>query len=183
MTAHWAVAPELDERTWLAPQRRGRLAPGHSPTPPCRACVEEAPPAPRPAPRARPKIPPELRRRQQFGAVVPLPVERLTTRQIVLVAARDVALATPGFSIGHTALVLRAWRLAPARFGLQGVEQEHPDAGRVAAKIAGKTGACGLGWLRRTSPGCYVLTGAGKAAVRALSAKWRPTLDRPGTVE
>jgi hypothetical protein len=187
--SHWLVTPEADARTWINLAARGMPARGHTRLAPCPACAVEVA---RDLAQAPAKLPsreevlaspsPEraaslaivaagARVREAvsdaWGSPALIPVEGLTVRRILLVAARDVALATAGERVSATDLVLRAWALAPERFGLAGAER-YPDSNRVLAKLSGADGLCGLGWLRRVEPGVYRVTDAGRAELRRI---------------
>lgn len=187
---HWLVTPEADPRTWVNLAARGMPARGHTRAAPCPACAVEVArdlaqaPAKLPSREAVLATPSPARAASlalveagarvraavsdAWGSPAPIPVEGLTVRRVILVAARDVALATAGERVSTTDLVLRAWALSPARFGLRGAEARHPDSNRVLAKLSGADGLCGVGWLRHVEPGVYRVTDAGRAELRRI---------------
>lgn len=63
-------------------------------------------------------------------------------------------------------LVVAAWRLYPATFGL--LNHQHPDSHRVWAKLSGAGGLRAFGWVERLAPGRYQVTAAGRRIARGL---------------
>jgi len=115
--AHWYTHPSVDFRTYLAIERRGRLNPGHrgSDEGSCPAC--QAPPVEAVvAPVKRPK-----KKREKY---------RLTTDEVVLLAAEKVAEAQKGV-VPLTNLLLEVWKMAPNRFGLVGYKEKYPDSSKL----------------------------------------------------
>lgn len=122
-----------------------------------------APPAPAPAPRRpvdrparqeRPALPPARDTR-------PMDPAPGTVRAVILRAVADLAGGRVGVSVPVADVVVRAWRLDPARFGLPG--HAHPDSNRVLAKVYGRTGLVGLGLLAQPEQRVVALTRKGAA--------------------
>jgi hypothetical protein len=102
---------------------------------------------------------------------VPVPELRpLTVRELLLLAAADVASDDTAKDIALGDLVVRAWERDHDRFGLPGHELHYPHSNRVLAKLAGADGVCGLGWLRLHAPNTWRLTTKGRRRARDLRA-------------
>lgn len=99
----------------------------------------------------------------------------LTVRQKILVAGAELAREGDGTFPGGE-LVVRAWKLYPESFSLQGTE--HPDSNAVIAKLSGPDGLCGLGWFERVGPRRYALTRRGRKEAEKLLPK-PPRAPRP----
>lgn len=161
---HWLLPPSLDARTWLAPQHRGRPAPEHRDTPErCPRCVPLAIETRHASSRAR-----TTSSRHELGSRSnAIDVDALSLRELILLAARDVARS--GHHTTTARIAVRAWQLAPERIGLAGFEASHPDSNRVLAKLSGREGLCAIGWLRRTAPNTLRVTRKGHAKLRSLA--------------
>lgn len=168
--SHWTVPPETDHRTWLPMASRGVVARGHARREPCPGCqdlpVTEAPKAPASA--AIQSAGARVRRLVAARKPAEIDVASITVREVILVAASDVARGTEGGVVEVTALVIRAWQIAPARFCLGGRHAEHPDSNRVISKLSGDGGLVGIGWLRRVSSGEYAVTPMGERRIAEL---------------
>lgn len=158
------MPPSLDARTWLAPQHRGRPAPEHRDTPErCLRCASFAIEAQHTSSRAH-----TTSSRHELGSRSnAIDVDALSLRELILLAARDVARS--GHDATTARIAVRAWQLAPDRIGLAGFEALHPDSNRVLAKLSGREGLCAIGWLRRVAPNTHRITHKGHAKLRALA--------------
>jgi hypothetical protein len=65
-------------------------------------------------------------------------------------------------------LVVQTWLRFPGAFGLPGYVTIYPDANRVFAKLSGKRGLVGRGWLEALSTRRYRVTQAGREAADAM---------------
>ena len=120
---------------------------------------------PAPAPAA-----PRMRRHRVALAARPaLDLSTLTVRELILVAAVELSATTPG--IDMLALVVRAWTIAPERFGFTIDGTNYPHTNRVLAKLAGPDGLCGLGWLESTARSTYRVTIRGARTPARLGAR------------
>jgi len=97
----------------------------------------------------------------------PQPSKAPTVREVILLAAVDVAAHHAG-AVPLGSLVVRAWELAPERFGLPGLEKAHPHSSRVLAKLAGTEGLVALGWLDVAGPSAWKLTTRGARLAREI---------------
>lgn len=193
--SHWQTPPALDPRP-VPTASKGLRAPGHTGTPEdctAPACVEARrvaagvtrqrrarggaegsaralarepvllPVVSEPAPPAAPST-----------LTLPVPdleLRPLTVRELILLAAADVASDDTAKDIPLGALVVRAWERSFDRFGLPGHENHYPHSARVMAKLSGEDGVCGaLGWLRATEPNTWRLTTKGRRRARDLRA-------------
>lgn len=135
------------------------LRPSSTPLPP--------PPSPSPAPKRVQRAPkpvavavaPEKPRPDRSSLGVPLG----TIRGVILRAACELAAGSTLTRLPLADIVVRAWRLDPARLGLRGYEDHHPDANRVYAKLSGTEGLVALGLLERTGDGIVSVTRKGLA--------------------
>jgi hypothetical protein len=96
--------------------------------------------------------------------------EELTTLKKVLIAAATLDGDKLTFSAED--VIVRAWKVFPESFGLNGYRDAHPDSNRVLAKLMGSVGLCGRGWLEQTNTKTYRLTPAGRKVARSLG--WSP---------
>lgn len=161
---HWLVPPSLDARTWLAPQHRGRPAPEHRDTPErCLRCASVARGTQHAPSRARPTKPRHACRSLSNA----IDLDALSQRELILLAACDVRRS--GLAATAARIAVRAWQLAPERFGLAGFEAQHPDSNRVLAKLSGREGLCAIGWLRRIAPNTLRVTREGHVKLRSLA--------------
>ncbi len=96
--------------------------------------------------------------------------EELTTLKKVLIAAATLDGDKLTFSAED--VIVRAWKVFPESFGLNGYRDAHPDSNRVLAKLMGSVGLCGRGWLEQTNTKTYRLTPAGRKMARSLG--WIP---------
>lgn len=190
--SHWSTHPALDPRA-VPSSARGIRAPGHNSTPEvCThpACVDDraqrtgarravaekrgaagAAASKRAAERAG------VTHRELSGGVGPAPAHEPppppqpakppTVRELILLAASDVAERHAGL-VPVGSLVVRAWEIAPERFGLPGHEREHPHSSRVLAKLSGTDGLLALGWLDVTGPSSWKLTTRGTRIVKEI---------------
>lgn len=120
MTPHWYLKPEVDFRTYLAPERRGRVNPGHRGVDPdkCPACQ---------APAIEIPLPPRLTVTQKKkGRQVYNP----NREEIVLLAAEKVSNTSKG-AVAISDLLLTVWKMAPNTFGLTGYKDQYPDASKL----------------------------------------------------
>lgn len=92
-------------------------------------------------------------------------------RGLILRALGDVTRRVPCVGVSIEAVVVRAWEIAPHRFGLVGHEDAHPDSNRVVPKIAGADGLCKMGFAKRTDRGEVALTHLGAAWCRRSVAR------------
>ena len=177
--SHWATPPERDARTYLRPALLGELGEGHTRGTPCPGC-ERITASLRAAPEASRPTPVSTRRPASTAFVRRLDDDtvrlralalggRLTVREVLLVAARELADENHG-PLDTWALVVRAWELCPDRFALPGRPQ-HPNSNAVIAKLSGGDSVVALGWLRRVATSTYVVTAAGRKAAHALVEK------------
>lgn len=181
------LAASLDPRTWLPEAQRGRAAVRPSPAPAPRPLVVPAPPSTATAtaaPTPRPESPAVARpaaatttatttaTRSPTTTPGPTPTAAtptaeasrpLTLREKLLVASAD--LGAESFRVAD--LVVRAWRLYPETFSLEG-HPEHPDSNRVQAKLCGADGLCGRGWLVHVEASTYRVTRRGRTLARDL---------------
>ena len=95
------------------------------------------------------------------------PAKTPTVRELILLAAHDVAEGHAG-SVPVGPLVVRAWELAPDRFGLPGHEGAHPHSSRVLAKLSGEDGLVALGWLATAGASTWRLTTRGQRLAREI---------------
>ncbi len=185
--SHWTTHPALDPRA-VPPSARGIRAPGHTGTPEtcahaecadvraarevARLAVAEkrgtagAAASKRAAERAG------VTHRELLGGASrptqePQIAEPPTVREIILLAASDVAAQHAG-AVPVGPLVVRAWEIAPARFGLPGHEGAHPHSSRVLAKLSGEDGLVALGWLATAGASTWRLTARGARLAREL---------------
>jgi hypothetical protein len=92
-----------------------------------------------------------------------------TVVDCILLAADDLSREMSTFSAED--LVVKAWRLYPDRFGLQGYASMYPDSNRVLTKIMGASGRLRKdGLIERTGEKRYRLTEAGRREAARLSA-------------
>lgn len=153
------TCPLCSPATWQAP----RLA--TAPRAPVAAAVAPLVVVPAPAPAA-----PRMRRHRVALAARPaLDLSTLTVRELILVAAVELSATTPG--IDMLALVVRAWTIAPERFGFTIDGTNYPHTNRVLAKLAGPDGLCGLGWLESTARSTYRVTIRGARTAARLGAR------------
>lgn len=190
--SHWTTHPALDPRA-VPLSARGIRAPGHHGTPEtCThpACVDDR----TRSERAQRAI---AQKRGSAGAAAskraaeragvthvelcggaapstrepspphPQPSKAPTVREVILLAAVDVAAHHAG-AVPLGSLVVRAWELAPERFGLPGLEKAHPHSSRVLAKLAGTEGLVALGWLDVAGPSAWKLTTRGARLAREI---------------
>lgn len=196
--SHWQTPPALDPRP-VPTASKGLRAPGHTGTPEdctALACVEARrvkagvtrqrrarggaegaaralarepvllPVVSEPAP---PAAPPAEGPSTLTLRVPVLELRPLTVRELILLAAADVAGDDTARDIPLGALVVRAWERSSDRFGLPGHENHYPHSARVMAKLSGEDGVCGsLGWLRATEPNTWRLTTKGRKRARDL---------------
>jgi hypothetical protein len=114
---HWHTRPEIDFRTYLTPERRGRLNPGH------RGVDEASCPACKVA--AEPEVAPVRKNRRKSKAVYTLLPEEVTLK-----AAETVAQSNKGI-VNLSDLLIAVWKLAPSLFGLPGYRDQHPDSNKL----------------------------------------------------
>ncbi len=168
---HWATPPERDPRQYLGPSRRGVLGDGHTRDTPCPGCLrlaEQFVALREQLQVARAQVSPPRRRRASTS--VPSPLDGLSTREVILLAACDLGREAGSFATND--LVLRAWRLCPRRLSLRvDGTTDHPDSHFVVAKLSGESGLCARGWLRRVARSTYEVTDEGREVARKLTAK------------
>lgn len=195
MSHHWQTPPALDPRP-VPPTSKGVRAPGHRGAPEdctAPACVEARATAQEETRQRRAQGGAEGSARAIAREPVLLPVvsepappaapstltlpvpdlelRPLTVRELILLAAADVASDDTAKDIPLGALVVRAWERSFDRFGLPGHENHYPHSARVMAKLSGEDGVCGaLGWLRATEPNTWRLTTKGRRRARDLRA-------------
>jgi len=105
--------------------------------------------------------------------------QRLTIVQSILLAAAELDREQGKFSAED--LVVRAWKLFPDKFGLQGYAAKYPDSNRVLTKIMGATSALKTkGWIERVGTKRYRLSEVGRVAARDLSSGDDPTFRLAG---
>lgn len=92
----------------------------------------------------------------------------MTSSKVVLLAAYRIATRTGEPRLDLATLVVEAWRLDRARFGLPGHEQCYPHSNRVIVELVRTRSVCAKGWLRRLSPKLYCLTESGSALAAEL---------------
>lgn len=85
-----------------------------------------------------------------------------------MTALDDLLLAAHAIGVTWTTpeLVLAAWRAAPARFGLKGCRETHPDSNRVIVELVRLRSKHGL--VERVAPSTYRLTEKGRWRVARL---------------
>ena len=104
---------------------------------------------------------------------------KLTIRQKILAAAIALPSDASGFPIDD--LVVRAWEMFPDTFSLRGYFAKYPDSNRVQAKLCGKDGLVGFGFLDQPAQRMYRVTQKGRReAARFLKGV---ALDEPATVD
>lgn len=92
----------------------------------------------------------------------------LTVRQTILVAVWRWQGMNP---LPAAEVVLLAWRMNPAMFGLKGHEAKHPDANKVLAKLSGKGNLGEWGWMERTGMGVWRVTEKGWREAQRLAKR------------
>jgi len=104
---------------------------------------------------------------------------RLTAAQVILLAGEDL-LNSGAKEFNEWELTVAAWKRDPARFGLRGYEQRHPDHKRVMTEIMGRKpgNPVQLMYLEKIRPNTYRLTALGKAEVARLRTGGSPKLPR-----
>lgn len=116
-------------------------------------------------------VPQELPRRSHTRRTPAPELDATSTRGLILRALGDVTRRVPCVGVSIESVVVRAWEIAPHRFGLAGYEDQHPDSNRVVPKIAGADGLCGMGFAKRTDRGEVALTHLGAAWCRRSVAR------------
>ena len=115
---HWYTKPEMDFRTYLPLDRRGRLNAGHrgNDESVCPAC--NAPP--QPVATAEPRKIPKKRKLAYF----------LLPEEVTLRAAEAVAQESKGI-VNLSELLVAVWKLSPSLFGLPGYKDQYPDSNKL----------------------------------------------------
>ena len=142
-----ALAPTLRPRPRLSALPRPPRAPSLAPR------VPVAPPAP------------ALPSQSATPAPEPTPDDALNVRQAIVLAL--ASLGDGPVSVGD--LVVACWRRFPARFGLAGHVDAHPDSAKVQAKLSGAGGLADAGLVTRPEIGRVVLTPKGRALAARLA--------------
>ena len=93
----------------------------------------------------------------------------------VLAAAGELVSGEAGVAFAPAAAVVAAWRRHPDGFGLDGYEQEHPDAGMLRAHLSKLTAA---GYLTRDAPKRLALTPEGARWWGAYGRAWLAAQER-----
>jgi len=99
--------------------------------------------------------------------------KRLSVSEQLLLAAYDLEEKLHGGSFTAEDLVVSAWSMFPATFGLKGHLNEdgtplYPDSNRVFAEIMGTKPLRKRGLLSKTGPKQYALTESGRRAAQKL---------------
>jgi hypothetical protein len=96
--------------------------------------------------------------------------KRLTSTEVVLIAASDLAGPAGQGEFSEWQLSEAAWKRDQNRFGMRGFEDRYPDHKRVMKEIMGKTSAVQRGFLEKTRPNHYRLSAVGRSEVARLAA-------------
>jgi hypothetical protein len=143
----------MDYRTYLAVERRGRLNPGHKgiKEEDCPACQAPVPPVEVPQ-----KVVKTRNKKEKY---------RLTTDEIVLLAAEKVSVSSQGV-VPLSSLLIAVWKMSPGRFGLVGYKEQYPDSNKLLSYI--DVVQC-KDWLRLKDSHTWTIGAGGWKRIHELS--------------
>lgn len=96
-------------------------------------------------------------------------VRRYTAGQTILLAAEEMSQGG-ATEFNEWELTVASWQRDPAKFGLRGYEDEHPDHKRVMNEIMGKrpNNPVQMQYITKVRPNTYTLTSLGYAEAHRL---------------
>jgi len=148
---HWHTTPELDFRTYLPLERRGRLNTGHRgrDATKCPACTQ---------PVAVTKPTKHLPRRKKVAYF-------LLPEEVTLRAAEQVSQNGKGV-VNLSELLVAVWKLSPNLFGLPGYKDQYPDSNKLLNCI--DVAQC-KDWLRLKESHTWTIGAGGWRRLHELS--------------